>query len=118
MLSSQKERSPEIPPEAISRAVSYPPQHTRAHSPGSRMNGGENTHDSSSVLASVRRDPAGGIGGLYRVCSSEAPRRPGSPVAGPPAVSEEFRGGRQGKESGRYLRQGWNGERASGFRDL
>ena len=35
---------------------------------------------------------------LHRVCAVEASCRPRSPIASPPALSEEFRGGRQGKK--------------------
>src|SRR5690348_10786104 len=79
----------------------------------------ENTYDPLSILALVDRDPVCSLGGLYRVCSIEAPGRPGSPIVGPPAVSQEVRYGRKGAEDFRHpagRRQGWHPARSSRLR--
>src|SRR5580704_16114431 len=70
-------------------------------SPGSRINGGENTNDPFPVLALVRHDAGRGLGVLHHPCSIQAGCRPGSAIASSPSVFEEVGDGRERPEGSR-----------------
>jgi len=79
----------------------------------------EKTHDPCSILAEVGRDSVRSLGVLHRVCAIEAPSRPRSPIARPPALSEEGGVGREGPEDSRYVwQQRWHLEWPARLRGL